>query len=454
MEEESTLIVARNPQEKVNVMDQEDNLQILNYTECRNDSPEELKKVRGRVQEISTGRILFETFPYTEEYGLDTHREELVGKVGDLAQWDVFYSLEGTLLRVFWYGERWYISTNKKLNAFKSRWSSRKSFGELFRDGLVGMMENENALEKLMGVLNQKVVYLFLVRSNAENRVVCQVEKNKKEHIVFVGGWNEEKKSLDREWKHEDICPMLGSSRVPESFLTSQEALFQGIADMDMKKFQGAILFHKTENRQMKILSETYHQLLEIRGNNPNLRFRYLEVRLQEDKKKVLYDLYPMYQDLFLDYENILYNIAKLVRYYYIQRYIKNKYVTLPKEEYVLMKKCHDWYLLNREENKVTVGKVLDLLNEELPLSLYKMIRRYQLQQYRPPLHREENEERRRTHSEDGVAPFPHIYHQGGESRIASIDIEIMRNSASSSSLLSQTDSIDAVVDQELVIER
>jgi len=43
------------------------------------------------------------------------------------------------------------------------------------------------------------------------------------------------------------------------------------------------------------------------------------------------------------------------------------------------MKKCHDWYLLNRGENKINVTKVLELINKEDTLSLYKMIRRYQI---------------------------------------------------------------------------
>lgn len=109
-------------------------------------------------------------------------------------------------------------------------------------------------------------------------------------------------------------------------------------------------------------------------------------------------DLYPIYQDMFLEYENILYQIAKLVRYYYIQRYIKNKYVTLPKEEYILMKKCHDWYLSDREENKINVTKVFDILTKEDTLALYKMIRRYQMNQYSS------------THADENSCEYPRIH--------------------------------------------
>ena len=53
------------------------------------------------------------------------------------------------------------------------------------------------------------------------------------------------------------------------------------------------------------------------------------------------------------------------------------------------MKKCHDWYLTNREENKINVTKVLDIINNEEVMSQYKMIRRFQLNQANmniPPL--------------------------------------------------------------------
>lgn len=365
--------------ERVGVMDQEDGLRILNYNECGRDSPEELKKIRGLVQDTDTDAILFETFPYTEEYNSNEQVpffDELDGEKV-LEEWDVFYSMEGCLLRVFWHNDRWYISTNKKLNAFKSRWASRKSFGDIFRDGLVGFNgNNENVLEILLDQMDKTLVHLFLVRYNHENRVVCSAPQDS-EFVCFIGSWNNETKTLCREWKH----PIKVSFPVPVREIPTT---VRDLADsVDIYKHQGIILFHKHKNLQIKIYSKHYDRLYKLRGNNPNIRFRYLELRREEDTvRREFIRLYPLYEDMFLEYENILYQLSKLIRYYYIQRYIKNKYVTLPKEEYILMKKCHDWYLLDRTENKINVAKVLEILNKEEPLALYKMIRRFQINQY------------------------------------------------------------------------
>lgn len=362
--------------DKVGVMDQDEGLKVLNYHECDRDSSDDLKKVRGWIQETETGKILFETFPYTEEYNGDEEIPFLTKGQNILEEWDIYYSMEGCLLRIFWYKDRWYISTNKKLNAFKSRWASRKSFGDIFRDGLVQTNGgNENILEVLLDQMDKSKIHLFLVRYNHENRVVCSAPKDF-EFVYFIGSWDEEKKTLDREWKHPiKVNTPIAIKEIPTT-------IHDLVNNVDIQKYQGVIFFHKKKNLQIKLYSNEYQRLYKIRNNNPNIRFRYLEVRQDPDVKQEFIRLYPLYEDLFLEYENILYQLAKLIRYYYIQRYIKNKYVTLPKEEYILMKKCHDWYLLNRVENKINVTKVLEILNNEEVLALYKMIRRFQINQY------------------------------------------------------------------------
>ena len=361
--------------DKVSVMDQEDGLRILNYNECSRESQDELKKMRGVIQDVATGEFLFETFPYTEEY--NSHEEvPLLNKKdnGVLEEWDVYYSLEGCLLRVFWHKDRWYIATNKKLNAFKSRWASRKSFGDMFREDIIQSNNgDDNALSSLLEQMDKDKVHLFLVRYSQENRVVCQAAKSG--NVYFIGSWDNQSKRLDRDWTYPIRV------NVPTPIHEIPTTINELADSVNIQEYQGIILFHKTKNLQIKIYSQEYDKLYKIRGNNPNIRFRYLELRKDHDRCKEFIGLYPIHEDMFLEYENILYQLAKLIRYYYIQRYIKNKYVTLPKEEYILMKKCHDWYLLNRTDNKINVAKVLEILNKEDALSMYKMIRRYQINQ-------------------------------------------------------------------------
>ena len=79
-------------------------------------------------------------------------------------------------------------------------------------------------------------------------------------------------------------------------------------------------------------------------------------------------------------YENYLYDTAKLIYRSYVDRFINKKNVTLPKEEYRIMSAAHTWYLSNRDENKISLPKVIDIMNEQQPTLLNSIIKRIKLE--------------------------------------------------------------------------
>ena len=99
-----------------------------------------------------------------------------------------------------------------------------------------------------------------------------------------------------------------------------------------------------------------------------------------------LYYLYPKFADAFDDYENTLYECAKQINKNYIDRFIKKKYVTVPKEEFYVMKSCHDWHLQDREKNRISLRKVIDTMNEQSASNLNRIIRRYKSEQVKDEL--------------------------------------------------------------------
>jgi hypothetical protein len=382
----------------VKCMDTDDHLEVWSYSECGNDSPHETKAHRGIIKD-KAGNVVVSSFGYTDEYTEDDC-EKIQKKVGDnLDDWIFQYSVEGTLLRMFFYQDQWYLSTHKKLNAFKSRWSCKQTFGELFVEGLgdiyeseileSGNLEHKSPLEWLQEQLPRENVYFFLVRSNMQNRIVCHAHHlKKKESIVFLGhyvlGSHENCKFVynNKEKSEDETIAVLQKMEcpptLPHTFSTVEE-IVETVKTIDPFFFQGVIAFHKTGLESFKVLNNEYVHYYSVRGNNPNLRFRYLEIRKHPELVKLLYVLYPKYTLLFDEYEGALYEIAKVIYQFYVNRYIKNQYITLPREEYVLLKKCHQWYLEDRKNNRIFTQKVLELLGNEPPLSLYKMIRRFHL---------------------------------------------------------------------------
>lgn len=353
-------------------------LHVLNYIYCDNESDNDTKSTRGVVVD-KDNQVIVKTFGYTDEF-LSSERDGIQDRLQNLADWDVQYSLEGTLIRVFHYDNEWYISTHKKLNAFKSRWSCRETFGEIFRKGIHELFSEEIKVDDVLGgfleSLEKNKVYLFLLRSNQENRIVCQAHFVKKdEKIIHVGCFDSEGKFFIN---RGGLSGWLGKIASPQFIhVDTLGEVLSVVEGINHFEYQGLIFFNKHRPDQFKIVNTKYHELYQLRDNNPNLRFRYLELRNDPEKVRQLYALYPRSADVFDEYENTLYKIARMIYHYYVNRYIKNRYITLPREEYLIMKKCHDWYLSDRQNNRIFTAKIMEFLSQESPLNLYKMIRQY-----------------------------------------------------------------------------
>jgi hypothetical protein len=71
-------------------------------------------------------------------------------------------SLEGTLIRMYFYKNKWMYSTKKCIDASKSKWISDKNFFELFKDCIINN-ENIKNIENLESILNKDYCYSFII---------------------------------------------------------------------------------------------------------------------------------------------------------------------------------------------------------------------------------------------------------------------------------------------------
>jgi hypothetical protein len=281
------------------------------------------------------------------------------------------------------------------LDAFQSRWSSRFSFGNMFLHALRGIFPEilEDTLKVFGESLDKKKVYAFLVRSNQENRVVCRSPPHTlpKQKIVYLGYWSTQKfffSTLSKEEgkggeKEEKEQNMLSSFALPvaSSFIlkgATKEELFSWMENhLNIWEHQGLLLFRPSTMETVRIALKEYQKFSKLRGNHPNLFFRYFQIRHSKPDVIRFCELYEKQAHIFDDYEHALFQSAKQIAHLYIQRYIKDKYDTLPKEEYYLLKKCHEWYLEDRVKNRVHTRTILELLNKEAPIVLFRLARKY-----------------------------------------------------------------------------
>ncbi|HIB77428.1 MAG TPA: hypothetical protein EYO58_07395 [Flavobacteriales bacterium] len=221
-------------------------------------------------------------------------------------------------------------------------------------------------MAKFFSTLDTSKCYCFLVRNTSDNRIVC---KHPERPTLYHSGTFS---TVDSDYfsLEEDIGIPTAKTH---TFETWEQLTF--FVDNEVKEdtLQGLIVFDGKNHA--KIFSKSYKYYFSVRGNEPSIKYRYLQVRMDKTKTDDLYTLYPRVADTFEEYENILYNVAKNIYNSYVLRFIKKQYVTLPKEEYQIMRDCHSWHLEDREKNRMSLRKVISTMNEQQPTNLNKMIR-------------------------------------------------------------------------------
>lgn len=361
----------------------------------------ECGRIRGAVVN-NDNEIVYEFFPKHIEWiaGLGSQGGE--DDIGCLEDYNVFTAIEAALIRVFHYNGKWFLSTNRRLDAFQSRWSSKYSFGEMFEYTLRHMFPNQThcVLQYFFSSLDPLVQYVFLLRLNSDNRIVCRVHNiDLQDRLVFVGVFREDQPVIEhvqhlyldhpvlsRFGRQKIVSPDslgLSDSTYPKTFEAWETYVINHIDPMESP---GLILIHKTINRQIKIIHPRYADLVKLRGNQPNLVLRYLELRNMSthDDLQNYIKLYERNTRIFHQTEQMLMEIARRINFWYTERYVHNRFVSVPFPEYSIMKKCHQWYMEDPQNRRVYIRVVTDFLNKESPLSLYRMINRVRQENHRP----------------------------------------------------------------------
>jgi hypothetical protein len=343
----------------ISTLDEQDGLSLFCYDKCSDESPEFVKKCRGII--FKGNELISTTFGYTPEF-LSTDEEKL--KNIDISNYNFFISYEGTFIRLFYTNDKWYCSTHRKINAFKSKWSSKNSFGSIF----VSSVENatNSSYDSFLDSLNTENQYIFLLQNNLENRIVCETKEIP--NVYHIGTYVNFKFTLDDN---------LSIPKPTSLTFETKEEILTFVNSINYKEQQGIIAINKNGENSFKILNSTYQEYFKTRGNEPNIEFRYLQIRRNISMVKKLVELYPDYEERFKEIENILSLIANHILQSYVRRFIKKEYVSVPKNMYSVIVECHNWHNENREKNKINFYKVKSLINFSKPLLLQRMILEY-----------------------------------------------------------------------------
>jgi hypothetical protein len=350
-------------------------LVLTHFNDCNNFSPQEVKDKRGVITNLE-GDLVCKTFSFIEEYTPYEIEKRPFLLTEDFKSLRFYESHEGTIIRLYNYQNRWLLSTHKKINAFKSRWGSRESFGQMFLNALISKYKlpdsrlsktiecenDDDIFDRYCDLLDPNLVYCFLIKNTLENRIVC--DSPDVPTILCLGIFDKTGKLLA---DNKSFIP----TPAELTFKSSTEVL-EYVNNIYYKKLQG-VLVYKPDGNLFKILNMKYNELYNIRGNQPSLKFRYLQVRKQEDLVKKLISLYPYKESRFEFYENNLRMLAQSIHSAYVKRFINKEYIILEKPQYALMMTVHSKYLQNG--TKITPDLVYNTINDLEASKLMSLLR-------------------------------------------------------------------------------
>lgn len=318
----------------VKIVDSLNDLSIYHYLDCDVNTDKETKKYRGVVMN-NEGKTICRSFGFTPE--IDETDNDLMTSVVEpfLAQENlrVLEAYEGTLLRVFFYDNRWYISTCRKLDAFKSKWGSSKSFGELFEEIIQTPFE-----QFCKEQLDETKVYCYVLRTYSKNRIVCNGYESPS--LFLIGTYDN---GNFEEFNFEKCTVSLITK------INSMETLREYMSTVDPTKLQGVILMNE-KGECVKVMKHEYVEAFKLRGNQPNIILRYIELQQEGDGKKVetFFNMYQDHKDAIIDFTDSITDICSFVFRKYRNRFIRKQVAIVPPDLYYIIRELHDSYLKDR----------------------------------------------------------------------------------------------------------
>lgn len=346
--------------------DDNGHLQIYSY-KSGIEIPDSCKTFRGLVFRGETP--LFRSIGRTPEYNISVPDTEKWGN--DVHSLTFFPSYEGTLIRIFYdaMSEKWYTSTHRKLDAFHSRWGSKISFGEIFEKAL---SHQNQSIASLTSTLDKAHVYLFFIRSIAETRLVSIPSAT--ETVFHVGTLlNGDTFSTELTIPVMKPTPLVRQSDQLSVIIDDVRTF---VMNSRAEEMQGVIAFYP-DGRNFKIVNQQYSYLSQIRGNEASVMFRYLQIRGNATHNQLFYQMYPEHIGKFVQYENSILKIAKIVHSSYVSRFIQKKHTIVSHEEHRIIRECHGWHISNRPTNIVTLQYVTSVLGKtEMASTVNALIKR------------------------------------------------------------------------------
>ena len=321
---------------QVKESDQYPELYMLVYDNEKSDfSHESVQNCRGIILEKETNKIVCYTFNKKQNVTVDNADK-------------IYESIDGTHVKLYYYGGEWLKSTTRCIDAYKAYWYSTKSFGALFDECDFGQIDYDT--------LNKDYCYGFVI-CHTENRIVTEYDENRLVHVCT------------RDLSVEG-CPFIdvdiGIDRPME--LTKDDVVQY---EANNPNNEGIIVWKGGVHNKIKF--ESYNMIKSLRINSNNPLFEYV-TNICNGNKDAYTAIYDERKNEFMEYDNLISTIVYRLHNSYMDYHVNRVKIIgqINKMYWKHMYNLHGKH--KRDRTKITRDVVRDYLVELDPPQVMHML--------------------------------------------------------------------------------
>lgn len=282
---------------------QQDTLYMLYFLDDADFSDPIVRQANGIILEKDTNKVVHYSFEKTYE-GVSWETKDPY-EVKKLKNFTIEPFFEGSIIKMFYYKDNWEIATSRHINASKNKWSSNKSFKDLFEEGI---QKSYNAdYNSFLESLEKDCSHTFLLQ-HPENKLITEIGIP----LVFYAN------------KVNNVS--LQEERPEKDFFTLSISLDKMLNEINNGGEQNYMVYSENEQGKtvrIKFLCDNFQQKTSIRGNNPDITLSYLETTgVNKGLKSVYQELYPEHSEKFKKVEEMLEKAVIEIYDLYIKKYI------------------------------------------------------------------------------------------------------------------------------------
>jgi hypothetical protein len=316
------------------------NLFMINYGKDISNQPE-LGKLNGIIVEKDTEKIIY--------YGLDKMNKNLNDFLNENQDFNVYELVDGPKIGLYYYNDKWNKCTNKKINASESIWHGPNF--EVLADKCFEKVNFEN--------LNKDYCYTFVIQNPECMNYIKYNQFDLK--LVSVRDLNPSSETYLKEVSHDiGVSIPEQHSYIPKTINYMKEEIKSNLESEEIKQMTGFII--KTSGQTYRLESNNYLECVKVKGNERNLKYRYLEIRNDFVKKNKFLIYFPELINMANNIEYQIRNTTGNILDNYYKRYVRKvkDFEINPRYKNIIYI-IHGMYLKDKE--RITFDKVLDLIN-------------------------------------------------------------------------------------------